>query len=420
MLEKEIEPGLLKIFRYFTGLAVIYFLVFFFYSSYSAGTWISSNLILYYINFSTYLFLLVYLSWGWLRTKLKKYYLPIAIIVAGIAPIFTSFFIWPLEPGTSFTEVVFRSWTLIPILIVPVVLIAWQYGYNTMVAYVILTFLYDLPSIIFSIDRITLETMPIIGVPFIRSLAFGTVGHIVHMLMETQREQRKKLIAANIQLAAHATTLEQLATSRERNRLARELHDTLAHTLSGQIVTLEALKLDLHNGDTQTIETVNHLLSSARTGLTETRLALKDLRSKQLEDLGVIIALKNLVKDAGARASVQTEIQIQNDLPPINHDLEQCIFRISQEALENIVRHANAEKIIFEVKHNNGDLVVRISDDGKGLSHSDINTNNSLGIKGIQERVQEAGGTLELFSTPTEGTTIQAKFEVIHDKSVNL
>jgi signal transduction histidine kinase len=419
MLEKEIEPGLLRIFRYFTGLAVIYFLAFFFYTSYTAGTWISPNLFLYYINFSTYLFLLLYLSWGWLKNHLKQYYLPIAIMVSGIVPIITSFLLWPMEPGDSFTQVIIRSWTLIPILIVPVVLIAWQYGYTAMIAFVILTFLYDLPFILFSIDGINLETMPALGVPFIRSLAFGTVGHIVHMLMETQRAQRKKLIQANLQLAEHATTLEQLATSRERNRLARELHDTLAHTLSGQIVTLEALKLDL-NKDDQTFETINHLLETARTGLTETRRALKDLRSQQLEDLGFSIALTNLVQDAAARANAEPSIHIQNNLPHITQELEQCIFRISQEALENIVRHSDAAKIEMQVFYKTPDLWVKISDDGKGFSKSILKRNNSLGIKGMKERAQEFGGQLTLSSVPTQGTTLEAKFEVNYDKSFNL
>jgi signal transduction histidine kinase len=414
MYQKQIEPGLLKVFRYFVGLAVVYFLVFFFYTARTTGTWISPNLILYYINLTTNFFLLLYLSWEWLKNHLKQYYLPIALIVAGMVPVFSSLILWPLEPGSNLTAIIFRSWTLIPVLIVPVVLIAWQYGYNPMVAFVIITFLYDLPFILFSIDEVNLDTIPILGVPFIRSLAFGTVGHIVIMLMDTQRNQRKELINANLQLAQHAKTLEQLATSRERNRLARELHDTLAHTLSGQIVTLEALKLDINHEDIQMTDTINQLLDSARTGLAETRRALKDLRSKQLEDLGLSIALTNLIFDAAARSNAEPVISIQKDIKPISHDLEQCIFRISQEALENIVRHANATKIDLKIFENNHRLWLTISDNGKGF-YPQTTIENNLGLKGMKERAQEHEGNFSVSSSPFQGTSIQVDFEVSHD-----
>lgn len=416
MRENEIEPGLLRIFRYFSAIAVIYFLGFFVYTTVTTGTWVSANLIVYYINYFTYLFVFIYLSLNWLKNILKAYYLPIAIIVAGIVPIFSSLVLWPLAPESSLAEVIFRSWTLIPILIVPVVIIAWQYEYSTMIAYVIITFLYDLPFIVFSINEITLETIPALGVPLIRSFAFGTVGHIVHTLMETQRHQRRKLMSANIQLAEYANALEELATSRERNRLARELHDTLAHTLSGQIVTLEAIKLDLdQETDHQMIESVDQLLNNARTGLTETRRALKDLRSKQIEDLGLKIALTNLTRDAAARANAQSVITIQPDLPPLSHELEQCIFRIVQESLENVIRHANATQIELQFIIENQELCVRIKDNGVGFHSEDINQINSLGIQGMKERAKVFGGKLIISSEPAQGSKVEAFFEVNND-----
>ena len=415
MLQKEIEPGLLKTFRYFVGLAAGYFLIFFIYTARTTGTWISPNLALYYINFSTNLFLLVYLFWGWLKNKLKHYYLPIALVVAGFVPIASSFILWPFEPEPNLTAVIFRSWSLIPVLIVPVVLISWQYGYNVMVAFVTVTFLYDLPLIFLNIGEISLETMPVLGVPFIRSLAFGTVGHIVHLLMETQRKQRKKLIAANVQLAQYADTLEQLTISRERNRLARELHDTLAHTLSGQIVTLEALKLELPDNDIQARIIVNQLLENTRTGLSDTRRALRDLRSKQLEDLGITIALTNLVHDAAARANTKCTIHIQESLPPLANQLEQCIYRISQEALQNIIKHAEASIIELNLSANDGVIRLLITDNGIGFSSQNSQAGYSLGIKGMEERAQELGGKFTLSSIPEHGTAIEVTFEVTYD-----
>jgi len=271
-----------------------------------------------------------------------------------------------------------------------------------------------------NIDEVNLETMPVLGVPFIRSLAFGTVGHIVHLLMETQREQRKKLILANMQLAQHAETLEQLTISRERNRLARELHDTLAHTLSGQIVTLEALKLELGRKNAKTKITIEQLLENTRIGLAETRRALKDLRSKQVEDLGLRLALTNLVTDAAARANAIPQIYIQQNIPPFTYQMEQCLYRISQEALENIIKHAEATKIELVLTLENRFSKLKIADNGIGFSEENPIPYSSLGIKGMKERTQEFDGIFSITSSANYGTTIEVSFEVANDKNSNL
>jgi signal transduction histidine kinase len=369
MEERAIEPGLLRIFRYYCGFSIGYFYGNFLYTGLTTHLWTSATSLLFLINAFIFIILWVYLSIGWLESKLKGLYLPIAILTAALGPIYTSIMLWPLQAQDPVTNIIYRSWMLFPILIVPIVLVAWQYSILVTIVLVAITSFYDMPFIIMSVGKIDQEAIPFIGVPILRSIAMGTVGTIVNLLMKTQRTQRQKLIEANEKLSEHAQTLEQLAVSRERNRLARELHDTLAHTLSSQILTLEALRLSVDPDDKELTEPLDQLIQNTRNGLTDTRRALKDLRAGKLEDLGLATALKSLVADAAARANCSATCTISENLPPLSTKAEQCMYRIAQEALENIVLHANAGNMELKLVHRKGNVILEISDDGQGFNY---------------------------------------------------
>ena len=136
----------------------------------------------------------------------------------------------------------------------------------------------------------------LLGILFIQIVAFLLVGHMLGNLVKVQREQRQRLTEANARLAQHASTVEQLTISQERNRLARELHDVLAHTLSGVAVELEGLRATMQRDPEQATALLNHSLQAIREGLTETRRALQELRAKPLEDLGLALAIQTLAE----------------------------------------------------------------------------------------------------------------------------
>jgi signal transduction histidine kinase len=252
-------------------------------------------------------------------------------------------------------------------------------------------------------------------VPFIRAFAFGTLGHIVHRLIETQRAQRKELLRANVKLSQHANTLEQLATSRERNRLARELHDTLAHTLSGLTVNLEAIKIMLGPEQDEICARVNRALENTRTGLIETRRALKDLRIKQLEELGLGNAIRSLANDAALRAGFHLKLNIDENLSKIPADAEQSVYRIAQETLENIVKHAEAEHVSLCLQKNDDHLEFEIRDDGRGFDTTSVDYENKMGLKGLRERASAVNADLEISSQPGEGTSVHLVLENLYD-----
>ena len=427
MEERVIEPGLLRVFRNYCKFAICYFLGNYLYVFFTTGEYLSALSLLYLSNFFIFALLLGILYCGWLERKIRKLFLPITLAIATLGPIFSSASIWPLQTNDPLTNIVFRSWILFPILIVPIVLIAWQYSLTFTLSVVVLTALYDLPFIFLSagstvnqIPPFTLQNagstasliLPFIGVPILRSIALGMVGTIVSQLIKTQRTQRRRLMEANVILSEHTHTLEQLAISRERNRLARDLHDTLAHTLSSQVLTLEALKLSVDPKDKELNHSLNQLIDNSRRGLDETRRALNDLRARHLEDLGLVSALKNMLQEAASRGNCTASYSISETLPLISAKQEQVIYRIAQEALENIIRHANAKNMLLSLQYEKSTLILKVSDDGSGFNQEMIENKNRLGIKGMRERAADAGGLFNLETKPRHGTTIQVIFGV--------
>ena len=422
MKNRGIEPGLLRIFRYFTGIAMVYYAALVGYTAIQTGQGDTIPQIQSYVNFGINLILLGYLFGGWLERKLKTYYLPLALLVATVVPIFSNL-IYLAEPQEYAYLTIMRSWFLFPILVVPLVLIAWQYRFRYVVAFILFATIVEYSVLLPTVGPIYFETAPILGVPMIRAFAFGTVGHIVTRLIDTQRAQRKELIRANVQLSQYSNTLEQLATSRERNRLARELHDTLAHTLSGLAVNLEAIKIILGGDQHEVRNMLDHALRNTRDGLTETRRALKDLRAKQLEELGLGIAIRNQAHDAASRAGFALKLNISGNLADLTPDVEQCYYRIAQESLQNIVKHAHAEYASIKLVEDKGALIMVIADDGVGFNFADfadVNLDENLGLRGMRERALMVGADLEVSSQPGEGTTIQLSMELAYDQGFDM
>jgi signal transduction histidine kinase len=415
---RPIEPGLLRIFRYFAGIAMIYFAILWIYG-FTANEKSLTLQVQSLMNFTVNTCLLVYLSIPWLERIMKSYYLPVALVAYTGTTVFSNL-IYLFDRENDLYTVITRSWTLVPILLVPLVLIAWQYSFRYVLAFTILTNAIELFILMLVVKKVTFETLPILGLPLIRAFAFGAVGYIVERLMDTQRRQKRRLVVTNLMLGQYANTLEHLATSRERNRLARELHDTLAHTLSGVAVNLEAIKTMLAPGQKEISSMLDHSLSATRLGLEETRRALQDLRAQPLEDLGLKLALRNLVKALADRTAIDTAIDISSDLPTLPPDVEQSLYRIAQETLDNIARHASASRASLSLKTDGRWLEMIIADDGSGFHAKNTLDQNQFGIRGMQERAAVVGGTLSVESRANQGTTIRFTWERLDDQNLDL
>ncbi len=255
----------------------------------------------------------------------------------------------------------------------------------------------------------------VLVITLIQTVIFLAVGFSISYLMSRLREQQQSLEAANIRLTHHASTLEQLATSRERSRLALELHDTLAHTLSGLAVQLETIKA-YWDVDQQTARYVDHptarslldeSLAVAHYGLEETRRALKALRASPLDDLGLTLAIREMVGDAAARAKLSLDLSITDKMPALSPDVEQCIYRVAQEAVTNVTKHANARNLTVKLELVEGKVKLTVGDDGIGFDTEKSGDGGHFGLAGMRERAELVGGQLEIMSKPGNGTTVR-------------
>lgn len=384
------------------------------------------------IGLAIFSLLVLYLYTPMLQTWLQRFYLPIALAVAILVPIIEhQILIWrrlyigqeievsnlltpliQLESGSTPFINTIDIWT--PFLFVPLVIIAWQYGFRSVIIFCVLTIgtVFAFYTLIAGFD-VQITLLVVIGLSEYIFLSLA-IGYVIAHLNDLEKRQRHELEQANRKLLQHAIVLEQLTISHERNRLARELHDTLAHTLSGTAVQLEASEALRSMSPAKSQQLVQQSLQRLRSGLTETRRALEALRASPLDDLGLLLALHQLIQDYKHRTGWKIKLQQPERLPEISPTVEQTLYRCMQEVLSNIDRHAAAsivditlnvtEPVIYMIVHDNG----RSFDVGKMKI-----ANNSFGIIGMQERVAALGGLLRIDSQIGHGTTINIEMRMI-------
>jgi signal transduction histidine kinase len=231
------------------------------------------------------------------------------------------------------------------------------------------------------------------------------VPFIVSVLAERERQQHAQLEAAHQRLRRHAATVEQLAISRERNRLARDLHDTLAHSLSALTVQLQALRTLLANDPKAAGEAVDELSALARRGLEDSRRAIQALRSGPVETLGLEGALRDTLQGFQARSGVQAHLSVAGDESDLTADEAQVLFRIAEEALNNVERHSSAQRVTVRLARGTDRIDLVIRDDGVGFDPAAVDLEH-YGLRGMNERAAMIGATLEVNSHPGGGAEV--------------
>jgi signal transduction histidine kinase len=367
----------------------------------------------YYVALGCVAVLCLILSYSnWVQKRLRKGFIPLIVAIITILPVIFSNVISRLPStvpgplGPRFTTPESLVLVVLPFLFVALMLVAWQYRWQ----YVLLVIL-GIAGLDFAMIWSFTEpgTPPFLGaltVTLIQTIIFLAVGFSVSYLMSRLKEQQQSLTEANTRLAHHASTLDHLATSRERNRVARELHDTLAHTLSGLSVQLEAVKAYWDVDPQKARSTLEGSLEAAHSGLGETRRALQALRASPLDDLGLSLAVRTMVEDAATRANLALNISIADTLPPLSPDVEQCVYRIAQEAVTNVTKHAKAKTLTVNLESTEGKVTLTVHDDGVGFAVEKRDRAN-YGLESMRERAQLAGGELTVTSKPDEGTTVK-------------
>ncbi len=340
----------------------------------------------------------------WLE-KWPRPLVPALILLITATPILVNYsFNLPEAPLSNLEGMILRQ---MPVLFIGLVLVAWHFDRWTMIAYSLVANLVEFGIVCFfgliNGERLTAFSFIIL----IRTVSFIGVGMFINLLIVRLRLQQESLIAANTRLTHYTQTLENLTVSRERNRMSRELHDTVVHTLSGLSVQLETARAYWEVQPETSRKLLDQSLEITRSGLQETRRAIKALRASPLDDLGLARAIQTLAETAQERGQLVVEASFPEIDPVLPPDVEQAIYRITQEAVENVVQHAGAHHLSIRLVQEKKGLVLLVQDDGSGFDMQVGQPAGHFGIAGMKERAQLAGGSLAILSRPNEGTIVR-------------
>lgn len=225
---------------------------------------------------------------------------------------------------------------------------------------------------------------------------------LVNALLSVYRSQQE-LAIAHEQLRAYAAKIENQATLQERNRIAREIHDSLGHTLTAQTILLENALLFLPPKAERAKEYLTTATESAYQALREVSKSVATLRTQSLQDAPLSQTIPALVKDICQPANIVPDylIELPDALP---EDTSLALYRIVQEALTNTVKHSQAQLVQVRLVAKSRCLHLQVLDNGKGFDPS--KNTSGFGLRGLRERATALGGTCQIGSAPGAGCRI--------------
>jgi signal transduction histidine kinase len=207
------------------------------------------------------------------------------------------------------------------------------------------------------------------------------------------------------------------AQETERQRIARELHDATGQSLTAIALGLRGVEAILASNPSVAVEQVKELRSFSTHALGELRQIIADLRPSQLDDLGLVAALQWYVQEFEKHNSIHTEFVVEGDRSRLPSEYETVLFRISQEALTNIARHANASRVAVRLKVYPAQIDLTVEDNGRGFDPAEVlrgdRPHPGWGLLGVQERSLLLGGRYEIDSAPGRGTRIHVSIPLI-------
>ena len=202
----------------------------------------------------------------------------------------------------------------------------------------------------------------------------------------------------------------ELAILEERNRIAREIHDTLAQAFTGISLQLEAAKGNLTTESDAVRERLIQAKNLAKEGITEARRSVRALRPEVL-GLGLISALQQLIDKMYSGTDIKTEVVVEGKPYNLNSAIEAELFRIAQEAITNSLKHAQASEVCIQLVYEADAIHLKIEDDGIGFDPKSL-SNQGFGLLGMQERCDRLDGNLVINSAVVKGTEITVTVEI--------
>ena len=233
------------------------------------------------------------------------------------------------------------------------------------------------------------------------------LSHLSAFFVATGSASASRRISAQRQERKHEIQIQE----NERKRIARDLHDEAGHRITAAILRLDmATELCVDNpAIRRELDAVRLLLADCVDGLHETMFSL---RPQILADLGLVPAVRSLLRRVQEATRIKIHLLVDGELKRLEEGPALAAFRVVQEAVTNALKHSNAAYMVVRIMDREPHLVVEVTDDGVGFDPSaqDFSTRARLGLKGMKERADLAGGFVEVQTRPGQGATIRAEF----------
>ena len=247
-----------------------------------------------------------------------------------------------------------------------------------------------------------------------------SIGDIVGVGIE-QARMKERLIKGRERYRRLARQFI-IVQEEERRRIARELHDETSQTLSGLALTLQALAniADMSGiGDDEFKAKLKKAHALAVQVHTEVSKLINELRPSLLDTLGLVPAIRQYAQSRLSARGIKVSLETKGSPGPLPSEVESGLFRVAQEAVNNIIRHAHAKNVSIAIEFEPNELSASISDDGQGFDVSQIvgieDSGRGRGMFGMQERIALLGGKASVKSEPGQGTTVSARIPLVRN-----
>ena len=242
-----------------------------------------------------------------------------------------------------------------------------------------------------------------VSVPVLANDELGELATSFNQMTSELKHRTHELSQTSAELQVKEAQLK-VATLEERQRLARELHDSVSQALYGIALGARTAQTQLERDPAKLAEPLDYILSLAEAGLSEMRALIFELRPESLQNEGLVVALTKQADAIHARHKINVVTNFGEE-PNISLDTKEALYRIAQEALQNVAKHAHATKVALSLQNKDGKLILEIRDNGKGFDTS-REFPGHLGMKSMPERAAQIGGEFHIQSQAGVGTTI--------------
>jgi signal transduction histidine kinase len=229
---------------------------------------------------------------------------------------------------------------------------------------------------------------------------------------QAERELAEMELKRSQELFRNLSTHLQVVREEERTRIARKIHDDMGQALTALKIDLTWLNKKLTDDQPLIREKLQSMVTLINETIETVHNLSEDLRPGILDDFGLSAAIEWQAEEFQKRTGIECRINLASDESNLSKEKSTNLFRIVQESLTNVIRHANATKVEINLSEKDGILLLEVADNGKGITKAAVTNPKSFGLIGIKERVHSLGGEVDISGTPNAGTRLKVKMPI--------